>query len=135
MKTKLTSELSLESKFPHFICLIRENRWFSSILYKGVYRNKPRGVQNMTPPLGARGGGQNLNCKFNTFGFLLLANFKGKNTVQLPFKNYLISLLNKTSRKKQLTNFFSSSLFSFSVITLSSSVDIEINALSTELET
>ena len=64
------------------------------------------------PPLRAsREGGQNLNCKFKTFGFLDTL----KVHVQLPFKDYLISPWDKTSRKKQQINLFNTLHFQFQI--------------------
>ena len=86
----------------------------------GVYRNKCwEGEQNMRkaqhflcPPLRAsREGGQNLNCKFKTFGFLDTL----KVHVQLPFKDYLISPWDKTRRKKQQINLFNTLQFQFQI--------------------
>ena len=58
----------------------------------------------MSLPLGAsRGGGQNLNRNFKIW---LLGYFKGKHTVQLPYKYYFTSPANKTSRNKTANKFF-----------------------------
>ena len=69
-----------------------------------------REAQNKCLPLlGApKGGGQNLNCKFKTFGFL--------DTVKVH-TNYHTSttfyLIQTRLAKKQQSNFLCSSLFSF----------------------
>ena len=74
---------------------------------KGVHRKKSRGLpicvkrKKSPPPPGApMGGGQNLNCKFKTFGFIdtLKLHKLQANTLQ-----YCISLSNKTRRKNQQT--------------------------------
>ena len=54
----------------------------------------------LPPPRSSWGRGQNLNCKFKTFGFLDTLKVHIVHTVQLPYKYYLISPSNKTSRKK-----------------------------------
>ena len=57
-------------------------------------------------PWSSLGGGQNLNRKFKTFGFLNTLKVHIHNTVQLPYKDYFISSSNKTVRKKQQINVF-----------------------------
>ena len=51
------------------------------------------------PPKSFGGGGQNLNRKLKTFGFLNTLKVHIHFTVQLPYKDDFISPSNKTSRK------------------------------------